>query len=253
MSLSPSGTAPFGAPHDAAARRAWLLRQCAWLGLGAVLLLALFETSTLDMRLEGAFYDAATRSFPLERHWFFDRVLHRGLKTGAYVLALLSLVLCVQGWRGKLAFLPRRQAVLAALGLVLIPLLTSSLKQLTNRHCPWDVIDFGGYAPHIGLFAQTAADLKRGICFPAGHASAGYMWVIWCPALLATRPLWARAWWVFGMLAGLILGMGRMAQGAHFASHVLWSGWLAWLICVLLVAVLRTPVQASAPAADSKN
>lgn len=229
-------------------RTRWLRQQVLFLLVGAGVLLVLFEGTALDLALQSRFYDAATRGFPLQHHWFFDRVLHHGLKSTAYGLALLSLVLCVLGWRGRLDFLPRRQAALAATGLVLIPLLTSVLKHLTNRHCPWDVLDFGGYAPHISLFVSTAADLKRGVCFPAGHASAGYMWLIWAPALRATRPRWALGWGAFGILAGLVLGGGRIAQGAHFLSHVLWSGWFAWFLCVMLVALFRTPVRAPAPA-----
>jgi membrane-associated PAP2 superfamily phosphatase len=37
-----------------------------------------------------------------------------------------------------------------------------------------------------------------------------------------------------GIVAGLALGLGRIAQGAHFFSHVLWSGVVCWLVIVAL-------------------
>ncbi|MNW19852.1 hypothetical protein D3C71_2200080 [compost metagenome] len=32
------------------------------------------------------------------------------------------------------------------------------------------------------------------------------------------------------------MGLGQMARGAHFLSHNLWSGWVVWLVAVLLFA-----------------
>ncbi|MNC86134.1 hypothetical protein D3C83_17710 [compost metagenome] len=37
-----------------------------------------------------------------------------------------------------------------------------------------------------------------------------------------------------GIVAGLALGLGRIAQGAHFFSHVLWSGLVCWLVIIAL-------------------
>jgi len=50
----------------------------------------------------------------------------------------------------------------------------------------------------------------------------------------------------------LTLGGGRIAQGAHFLSHVLWSGVVCWLVMVLLYALLLRP-GASPSAADTSQ
>lgn len=47
-----------------------------------------------------------------------------------------------------------------------------------------------------------------------------------------------------GLLAGALMGYGRMAQGAHFLSHVLWSAWLAWAVALGLAVLLRARVAA---------
>jgi membrane-associated PAP2 superfamily phosphatase len=52
-----------------------------------------------------------------------------------------------------------------------------------------------------------------------------------------------------GIAAGLLLGYGRVLQGAHFPSHVAWSGLLCWVVMVGLYASLfgRSPVRYDRP------
>jgi len=221
-----------------AGRRRWFGAQCAALLIAAAGLLALFEGSRLDLVLAGHFHDAARGGFPLRQHWLFDQVLHHGLKTVSYACALLALGVCAAGVRGRLPRLPRENAALAAAGMLLIPLLTTLLKHLTNRHCPWDVLDFGGYAPYVGLLAEAPGGIVRGACFPAGHASAGFAWLVWGVALRPAGRGPAALALGAALCAGGLMGWARMAQGAHFLSHVLWSAWLAWAVTVLLAGVL---------------
>ena len=139
--------------------------------------------------------------------------------------------------------LPRRNALLAALGMILIPVCTTVLKHLTQRYCPWDVVDFGGYAPYLGLFDPVPAGLKAGQCFPAGHASTGYLWIVWGLALRPVGKWWARSGLLVGLTAGSVLGGARMIQGAHFLSHTLATLWLAWFISLLLAFWVRADLR----------
>lgn len=236
--MSPLVSAAVLAPAD----RRWLLRQAVFMLVCAGLLLLVFENTGLDLMLARPFYDPAAPGFPLQHHWLFSDVMHHGLKTASYVLGAFSVMFCIYAWRKPVAWLPRRQALLAGLGVILIPLLTNGLKHLTNRHCPWDVLDFGGFAPYVSLFGTTSPDIVRGVCFPAGHASAGFVWIVWALVLRATRPVWARRALLLALLAGATMGFGRMAQGAHFLSHVLWSAWFAWSLSLCLAALLRVPL-----------
>lgn len=220
----------------------WLRRQALWMIVAAATLLAIFENSTLDLTLEQFFFDPANHAFPAQHHWLFSEVLHHGLKSTSLALGMVALIVCTLGAGGKLDWLPARSAWLAGSGMLLIPLLTTGLKQITNRHCPWDVTDFGGYAPYVHLFSATPQDLVRGLCFPSGHASAGFAWIVWALALRATRPRWATLALLGALVIGAVMGYGRMAQGAHFLSHVLWSAWLAWALSLVLAATLRAPV-----------
>ena len=241
--------APDGPQHQ---HRRWWVGQWLMLAGSALALLALFELTDVDRVLTRWFYDPATHAFPLRQHWFFDAVLHRGAKQASYVLVVACLWWCWRGWRGELAWLPRRNALLAALGMVLIPLTTTLLKHATNRYCPWDMTEFGGFAPYTGLLHALPPGLRPGQCFPAGHSSAGFLWLVWALALRPAGLRWARLGLAAGVLAGLALGGSRMAQGAHFLSHTIWTLWWAWALSLALAwAVgaelrLRQPVPLSA-------
>lgn len=219
------------------------------MGLTALLLLALFESGALDLRLEALFHDPRLGDFPLRHHWFFEQVLHHGLKQACYALLIFASGLCLLGVRGKLAWLPRPDAWLALIGMLLIPLSITLLKQLTHRHCPWDIVDFGGYAPYVGLLGSAPADLAQGRCFPAGHAGGGLAWLIWAVALRTARPRLARRILAGSLALGMLMGVARMAQGAHFLSHTLWSAWWAWSLSLLLAGAFHAAAGKPAPAA----
>jgi len=212
-----------------------------WLIIPLVLLAGLFavENTSIDQIISNWFYDRSAHAFPLRHAFFFDTVLHHWAKylvilaTCVIVAALLLtwVIPALARWRNTLLFL--------ALAMMLAPLTVSLLKVVTDRPCPWDFLEFGGHEPYTHLLQFRGAAQARGLCFPAGHAATGF-------ALMAFffvfhhqhRDALARAALLAGVLAGLLLGIGRIAQGAHFMSHVLWSGLLCWLVMVGLYAAL---------------
>ncbi|WP_068807554.1 phosphatase PAP2 family protein [Thauera phenolivorans] len=240
--MQPSELAPFVPVPALEPTRRWLLAQSALLALSAVLLYWTFEATDLDRQLAHTLFDPGLGIFPLRRNWLLEAVMHKTAKQVTYVLVAASLYVCQQGWKGRLRWLPPRNALLAALGMVAIPLATSTAKLLTSRYCPWDLIEFGGYAPYLGLFDPAPPGIKAGQCFPAGHASTGFLWIVWAVALRPAGLRAARRALLAGLLAGAILGAARMLQGAHFLSHTLWTLWLAWGVSVSLAAAVRADV-----------
>lgn len=113
--------------------RRWLLGQGALLALSALLLFITFEGSDLDRQLAHALFDPERGIFPLRHSWFLEAVMHKAAKQVTYVLVAASLYVCWEGWKGRLSWLPPRNALLAALGMVLIPFATSTAKLLTPR------------------------------------------------------------------------------------------------------------------------
>lgn len=217
-----------------------------WCLAPAVLLAALLllETSDIDRAVSRWFYDAGTHAFPLRHAFLFDTVLHHWMK---YVVILIA-VLISAAWLYTYIFpelrSQRRRLLFLALALSLAPLTVSALKLVTNRPCPWDFADYGGAIPYTHLFERSTPH-ARGQCFPAGHASTGFALLgFFFAAHHARRRGLARAALLLGLAGGIVLGMGRVAQGAHFVSHVLWSGLVCWLVMLALYKLLLTPVPA---------
>lgn len=200
------------------------------------------EMTGADPAVSGWFYDPAAHAFPLRDSFLFDTVLHHWVKYTvilatcmvAAAWAYTYLVPALRHWRELLLFI--------ALAMTLAPLTVTMLKQVTDRPCPWDLAEFGGAVPHTRLFESRGPHHARGLCFPAGHAATGFALLAFFFAAHHRRhPRLARAALLAGMAAGLVLGLGRVAQGAHFLSHVLWSGLVCWLVMVGLYALMFRP------------
>jgi len=117
-----------------------------------------------------------------------------------------------------------------------VPVVIAVLRRLSPMHCPWEVADFGGYAPYFDLFTAAPAGLRAGHCFPAAFVASG-SW------LLAFALLWyperkTRSVVVGGAALLLAFAMGWVQQmrGAHFLSHTLWSLWVSWAVVLLVHA-----------------
>lgn len=146
----------------------------------------------------------------------------------------------LRNWRRPLGYL--------ALATLAATLLVAWTKSWTNVDCPWDLARYGGERPLTGLFALRPAGLPRGICFPAGHASAGYAWVALYFFLRATRPAWRWAGLAAGLGLGAVFGIGQQLRGAHFLSHDLWTLAICWLVALAGYAVLVRGVTDVEPA-----
>ncbi len=203
----------------------------------AMILLAL-ETTRLDAVLSGWFYDAASGGFPLRYNTFLEVVAHQWAKGLVVVIACAVIAMLLMSYVIRELAPQRRLLLFLSLSLTLAPLTVALLKAASVRHCPWSLLEYGGFAPHLTLFDLAPADLVSGHCFPAGHASTGFCLLAFHFAgrALGNETL-ARLGLAVGIAAGLALGLGRIAQGAHFASHVLWSGLVCWTVIAVLFSL----------------
>ena len=240
MSDTPATSAPV---RPLSTAPSWMAMQALWLLMVAGVLLWVFQTTDIDRQIAHLFFDEQHRVFPLRRTWLYEDLLHHSAKQVTYLAVAASLYVCYLGYRGALEWLPPRNALLAALGMLLIPLGITTLKHLISRHCPWDIVDFGGYAPYLHLLDAPPPTIKAGVCFPAGHASTGLLWIVWGVALRPAGRGMARLGLLAGLLLGGVLGIARMAQGAHFLSHTLWSLWFAWAMSLGLAHVVAADLR----------
>ncbi len=206
-----------------------VIRRTAWQLASAVGLAVVFLVLEYDTRLDDAitrlFYSDALQAFPLQNSAWLDWLNHRLAK---YAIAASVLWLLYSSLRRR----DSRRAFTAGM-MMLATAAVSSLKARSTHSCPWDMAAYGGSAEHFPTLAATPLNAGPGHCFPGGHASAGFalmaLYFYWQPSHpgRARMALWG------GVLAGMLMGMGQVARGAHFLSHNLWSGWVVWLVCVL--------------------
>jgi membrane-associated PAP2 superfamily phosphatase len=216
----------------------------------AVLLLAaviaLFEFTNLDVALQDHFYDFSAQRWLVDAREPVGRAI---FYTGPKVAVIIPLAVAVLGlaagparWRERWA-LDRRGLWVALAVLITVPMLAAVGKNTSNIFCPSETRRYGGDVPYVKLCEPYPPDdkpAKRGVCFPAGHASGGFALL----GLLGLRR--TRAWRNGAIALGLGLGwwMGgyQMLKGAHYLSHTLVTMLVAWILVLVWRRVLRAVV-----------
>jgi membrane-associated PAP2 superfamily phosphatase len=211
-----------------------------------------FLFSRLDIALQSLFFAPGASSPWFAESWRMWRFLYSFGPWPALITGLGALVFLLATLR-RLAWVRwRRHALLLILTLALGPglLVNVIFKDHWGRPRPRQTIEFGGRWEHQSVLEKGLSG--RGKSFPCGHSSMGYYFVVFY--FLARRRRRYVAW---GVLAGAVaygslMGMGRMAAGAHFASDVLWSALFpAAVAFVLYYGILRIPHYEDRPDAVS--
>lgn len=208
-------------PLAGRARRDLLVTLCA----AAALLL--WDLSGLDLAVSAWF--GSPQGFALRDAWWTRDLLHEGGRRLSMVVLAVLLIDC---WR-PLSSGPDRRTRLAWLGATLASLLVvPGIKRVSATSCPWDLSLFGGMARYVSHWQIGVGDGGGGHCFPSGHAVSAYaffsLYFLWRDH----RPQLARAMLIAVLLLGGLFGFAQLARGAHYPSHVLWSAWLCWTLCL---------------------
>jgi membrane-associated PAP2 superfamily phosphatase len=205
-----------------------------------------------DFWLADRIYHWGGQQWLLQDAWWTSSLMHRGGKnlSAAAAVCVLALLLYSRT-KHHLIFLRKPLAYLLVT-VVLSPSLVSALKHLTQLDCPWDLQRYGGLHPFIALFQTRPAELAQAMCFPAGHASAGYAWLGLYFFALQTAPKWRWHALVIALATGLAFGVTQQLRGAHFLSHDLVSLWLCWVVAVVLHEAMfpGTPTQPQSNAGE---
>ncbi|MGN8260775.1 phosphatase PAP2 family protein [Pseudomonas sp. SMSB3] len=205
-----------------------------WLYLGTplaiTLALLLLELTSLDMDIATLFFDPAAGQFIGRHSYLLETVLHDRVKQGVIVLGLLALAAFALSLVWPRLFGWRRELGCLVLALGLSTAFVTPLKKVTQVQCPWSLTQFGGSETYSKLLEPRPATDKPGLCWPGGHAATGFCLFGLFFMLRDRRPRLARAAFVVALVAGSVLGLGRMMQGAHFLSHNVWTAVFCWLI-----------------------
>lgn len=227
-------------PHPKPPRRAFRSTQWAiiYIPLGLLLLgTILFRWTDWDLRIQRLFYE------PGNGWTWADHPLAVFLYDYGTIPALSAGILGGLIWAAawfKPAFKPfSRAGLFAGLLLAVGPwlLVNEVFKEHFGRPRPREIRQFGGDQEFHRLWQPGIP--HEGASFPSGHASMGFYWLGLFVFYHRGRPTRAKIFLAAGLAHGCLMGFGRMVQGAHFASDVLWSAGFDYLTALGLYYGLK--------------
>jgi membrane-associated PAP2 superfamily phosphatase len=212
--------------------------HAALLAVSAIALLWVFHTTRLDLQLATPYYDPVNHTFPWRYAWITKYFIHRYLK---YALLLLGVAVWIVALSTRLRarqprFLAthRRRWWFVAWCFVAVPFTIGVLRRFSPMHCPWEVSDFGGYAPYFDLFSGAPAGIRAGHCFPAAFVASGSWLLAFALLWYPERKLRSIVVGIVAFVLSFALGWVQQMRGAHFLSHTLWSLWVSWAVVLLV-------------------
>jgi lipid A 4'-phosphatase len=204
-----------------------MARRMAWFGAAFLICCGgLVVLPQIDLWVSGLFYRPDAGFFLGE--WLPFHIIRIGLPYLVTAFAVtIGALLIASLIRHRAVFgLDSRAALFLLLSLALGPGLTVNtiFKDHWGRARPTQIIEFGGDKKFTRAFVPSD-QCTRNCSFPAGDPSIGFYLV--SLAFLAETPRRQRG--VIGALAvGAGLGVVRIAQGGHFFSDVVASGFLIY-------------------------
>ena len=133
----------------------------------------------------------------------------------------------------------RRAGLFLVIYLILGPglIINTVFKDHWGRPRPVEVQHFGGTEKYLPVWERGEPGKDKS--FPSGHAAVGYF--LFAPFFFLRKqsPKWAWFFLLLGLSYGTFMGLGRMAQGGHFATDVLWAWGLTYLTGLILSYVFR--------------
>jgi len=195
-------------------------RTWSFVGLAALLaLILLLVKPDWDVAASALFFRAG-EGFPLAHLPAFTVVI-KGLPIlviGAAIASGLLGIAATVSHRTWLGITPRL-ALYIVLSLAIGPglLVNTLLKDHWGRARPHQILEFGG-ALHFTPVLEFTNQCARNCSFPSGHGALGF----WTVTLAILAPPRWRDWAIIlALTVGAMVGLMRIAQGAHFLSDVL--------------------------------
>lgn len=212
----------------------------------ALLMVWVYPVLQLDRAVTDLFFDANLKVFPLKHHPLLTQWLHINLKWFMVAIAVGGLLAS-----GAACFVRVLKPYQGGLFWVFVGMSVSTasvaiLKHYNQHGCPWDLAIYGGNLPFFELFAAAPLGAGAGHCFPAGHPSGGFALLAFYFAFIRMSPRFSSLMLWVALFVGSLMGLAQIMRGAHFLSHVLWSGWVVWVS--LLVLYWIWPPSLAAPA-----
>jgi len=213
-------------------RKALIVGGLSCVGLGFLF----FFFPEIDLLFSGLFYDSSINSDGVtKKFWLRNSELLRLSVwlvdvVSRIVLVLAMIITLFQLWsRGRLLL----ASLIVTISLILGPAFTvnSIFKEHWDRARPGQIVDFGGdkaFSPAWAISDQCT----RNCSFTSGHAAAGFAFIV---GHFVSRNL---LWLWLGLISGALIGLTRIAVGAHFLSDVVFSFYVVYLVTAITTLAL---------------
>ncbi|HMK35128.1 MAG TPA: phosphatase PAP2 family protein [Desulfomonilaceae bacterium] len=159
------------------------------------------------------------------------------------LFALCALLVLVASKAGKVNPAYARPCLVVILTVAIGPgvLVNGFLKEYWGRPRPADIQAFGGNSEYRKVWQPGGPG--SGKSFTCGHCAMAFS-VVSGAAFYRLHPGFAAGCAAIGLSYGLIMSIGRMAQGGHFPTDALWSASIVLMVLAwLYYLVLRIPDQ----------
>ena len=113
-------------------------------------------------------------------------------------------------------------------------LVNTFFKSEWGRARPIQISDFGGDKPYTAPFTP-ANNCQTNCSFVSGHAALGFYFISLAWVFNRKRFL------ALGLAIGALVGFGRILQGGHFFSDVVFAFWSVFITCALLGWLMNMP------------
>lgn len=200
----------------------------------------LFRLTDLDLSIQRIFFHESNGWF-LKDYLLF-KLLYKYGTIPALVVSFYSLLRLVFVKKNKMTSYHRKIHIFILLTMLVGPglIVNFTFKQHWGRPRPRQVIEFGGKSAFSPVWIKVPKG--RGNSFPSGHASMGFYFFIIFFILRRKNSYKAVFALIGAIIFGLTIGLGRIAQGGHFASDILWAAGFLYLTCFTIYYSLKLDI-----------
>lgn len=203
-----------------------------------VIVTIIFRYTNLDISISALFYSSDNGFYmkntnPWQFLYDYGNIPPLGMAICGLILFILSFF--AYGIRRY-----RKTGLFMIIFMIIAPglIVNTVFKDHYGRPRPRQIVQFSGEQNFLPLWDKGEAG--EGKSFPSGHAAVGFY--LFAPFFFLwgnTDKRWGLLFLMLGIGYGLLMGIGRIIQGAHFPSDVLWSGAFLYFIGILLYWIFR--------------
>lgn len=182
----------------------------------------------LDLLTSRFFYDQGKFAHHFIWDWIYTyAIIPAWILFGlAFIGLILSFNQSYRNWRTPCLYLLLTFAIGAGM------IINVGLKEYWSRPRPKQVIEFNGSEPFRPYYRPNlnATSRESNKSFPSGHASSGfYFFSLAFLGAIYHSKFYFRLGMCLAWGLGLLLSLGRIAQGGHFLSDTLATALIMWL------------------------